>query len=211
MRPASRLLDHAPATEPALAHGARLGLCAARVVTPRRACASGRVGQHDRRPRADSAAFCARDRSDEYARRRRQAGARIEARRLGKCDGQPAGDPDGADDATGADRGVFDPRRGRVEDRPQGPGQRRAPRRGQGRPQASDRGRLRVRRRADRRDVAPHHPDTISPLFRQGQFAGTQRRRRSRHRGDYERRAATGDEVEADAAPRQRDSISKCC
>ncbi len=75
------------------------------------------------------------------------------------------------DDAAGADRGVFDPRRRDVEDRPQGQRQRRAVPDRQGRPEDAHRGRLRARRHADRRHVAPDHRRERRAAFREGKFA----------------------------------------
>ena len=65
----------------------------------------------DRRAAADPAADGAGHRPHADAVAGGEAGARGEARRLGSAHDQPARGADGADDAAGADRGVFDPRR----------------------------------------------------------------------------------------------------
>ena len=88
------------------------------------------------------------------------------------------------DDAAGADRGLFDPRRRAVEDRAQGQRQRRAVPGREERPEDAHRGRLRARGRADRRHRrGASSPRTSRRSFREGKFArGHQRRRRSDHR-----------------------------
>ncbi len=135
----------------------RHGLAVAALLVAGRAFAQAGVGIDVGRPGADPAADGARHRSHADAVRSGATGARSEARRLGAANRQPARRAAGAVDAARADRGVFDPRRRGVEDRPQGPGQRRAVRRREERSQDAHRSRLRARRRADRRHVAAHH------------------------------------------------------
>ncbi len=163
----------------------------------------GRVGLAERRAAADPGAD-ARASPTSPARCRRPSAQALDAK-LADWEaqhGQPARRADGADDAAGVDRGVLDPRRRSVEDRPEGQGQWRDLPRRQGRQADAHRSRLRPRRRADRCHVAPHHRRDRRAALQQGPVrGGYQCRRRSHHRGRRarasrcrrHRRAATRD------------------
>ena len=153
------------------------------------------MGSGHGRPAPDPAADRAGHGSHADARAGRSRGPRNQAGRLGGAHVDPARSAAGAHDAAGADRSVLAAGGRKVEDRPQGTGQRRAVPDREKRPEDADRSRLRTRGRIARCHREPHHPRGRGAGIPGGPFRrGHQRGRRPHHRSGRRRRLAGGED-----------------